>query len=212
MMDMDVFAWLLDAVVPPRESERAVRRATLDELCILMRPFLIESAGVPVTALLPYRSPLVQAAIQEAKFHRNTRATLLLGGVLRDYLLELSSEEAGLSRKVVLIPIPLSQKRRAERGYNQVEKILAAARGADTDVPLDSSLLSRARDTLPQTTLTREARLKNMNNAFVSAPADPSVTYVVIDDVTTTGATLRDAVRALTDAGATHIIPLALAH
>lgn len=212
MMGMDVFAWILDAVFPPRESERTVRGAVPDELYMLLNPFPLERAGFVSTALLPYRSPLVQAVIQEAKFHANTRALSLLGKVLREYLLELSSEEAGLSGKIVCIPIPLSRKRKGERGYNQVEKILEFALSNDIDAVLDTSLLSRTRDTLPQTTLTREARLLNMGGAFVSASADPSITYVVVDDVTTTGATLQDAVRALEEAGATHIIPLALAH
>lgn len=51
-----------------------------------------------------------------------------------------------------------------------------------------------------------------MRGAFFATMVDPSATYVVIDDVTTTGATLQDAARALTEAGASRIISIALAH
>ena len=52
-----------------------------------------------------------------------------------------------------------------------------------------------------------------MRGAFgVAHPADPAYTYIVIDDVLTTGATLQAAIDALQNAGADHIIPLALAH
>jgi predicted amidophosphoribosyltransferase len=52
-----------------------------------------------------------------------------------------------------------------------------------------------------------------MRGAFGAAhPADPTSTYLIIDDVLTTGATLQAAIDALKSAGATNIIPLALAH
>jgi predicted amidophosphoribosyltransferase len=52
-----------------------------------------------------------------------------------------------------------------------------------------------------------------MRGAFgATHSADPALTYILIDDVITTGATLQAAVDALTSAGASHIIPLALAH
>jgi predicted amidophosphoribosyltransferase len=52
-----------------------------------------------------------------------------------------------------------------------------------------------------------------MRGAFGAAhPLDPALTYIVVDDVITTGATLQAAIDALTTAGATNVIPIALAH
>ncbi len=209
---MNALKWLLDAVFPPRPTERMVDTAAPEELYRLVNPLPIETRGLSSIALLPYRSPLVQAVIQEAKFHAHTRALYLLGKVLKEYLLELSSEEAGLADCIVVLPIPLSSARKQERGHNQVEQVCRNALKGNTEILFDVTILTRVRDTLPQTTLTRERRLENMRGAFFATMVDPSATYVVIDDVTTTGATLQDAARALTEAGAVHIIPLALAH
>ena len=78
---------------------------------------------------------------------------------------------------------------------------------------IDATSLVRTRETISQVSLAREKREENMRGAFRAAHSiDPSHTYIVIDDVITTGATLQAAVDALKEAGAVHIIPLALAH
>ena len=73
-------------------------------------------------------------------------------------------------------------------------------------------LLTRTRDTPPQSTLDRSARQRNVAGAFAADAAARGATVWLIDDVLTTGATLQAAISALQEAGASHIIPLALAH
>jgi predicted amidophosphoribosyltransferase len=108
--------------------------------------------------------------------------------------------------------VPLGKIRRKERGFNQVEEV-ARRTAKELGIPVDASLLERTRETASQVSLDRDAREKNMKSAFKATCAlDPSQTYIVIDDVVTTGATLQAAIDALKKAGAEHIIPLALAH
>jgi predicted amidophosphoribosyltransferase len=107
---------------------------------------------------------------------------------------------------------PLGRERRAERGFNQAEEI---ARRVSRIIPftLDATLLERTRETPSQVSLQRYLREENMRGAFrATREADSAATYLIIDDVLTTGATLQAAVDALTMAGATHCVPLALAH
>ncbi|MEK7201270.1 MAG: ComF family protein, partial [Patescibacteria group bacterium] len=74
---------------------------------------------------------------------------------------------------------------------------------------LDTRLVRRVRDTPPQTKLGRNARLSNIDGAFVLTGALTSnCTYIVIDDVTTTGSTLRAVLQAIPG----KVLGISLAH
>lgn len=208
-------ARLLDTLFPPRGSELLVRNATYDTLAEVLSPSLLPQHEHAIISLLPYQEPLVQACIVEAKFHNNKKASELLSHTLSDYLLEALSDTSSLTRApTVLIPMPLSTKRRRERGYNQVERALEGLiLPEETLVSIDTALLTRTRDTAPQTTLPKHARAENVREAFsVGAHIDTECTFIVLDDVCTTGATLSEALRALTRAGAKKVSGLTLAH
>ena len=108
-----------------------------------------------------------------------------------------------LSAGAILVPVPLSRKRLRSRGYNQAAR-LAGALGAITGLAVAAELLKRARDTPSQTTLAPEARAANVAGAFV-ATGPVQGTFVVVDDVCTTGATLVAAATALRSAGAERV-------
>jgi len=103
----------------------------------------------------------------------------------------------------VLVPIPLGARRLRERGYNQSEH-LARALGARWSLPVRADLLARRRETTTQTALTPVARLANVAGAFEARNMAASA-LVLVDDVFTTGATLAEAARALSQAGAVRI-------
>lgn len=200
----------LDILFPPRDTESLVRDATLSELGRFVHPQMLADGRV---SLMPYRTPLARALIQEAKFRGNERAAALLGNVLREYLRSwLEEHEPFEARSVILVPLPLSKERLKERGYNQSERIAVHALSKLPEVRLEA-LLMRTRDTLPQTSLPRRERLRNMEAAFSAAlPLSGAHTYIVFDDVSTTGATLAAATEALSRAGAKEVLPLSLAH
>jgi len=202
---MGILSAVLDFLFPPKDTERIVRDCSLELLGTLVSPTLTEGG---VTALLPYRHSLVRAVILEAKFKKNAKAISLLAHILSDYLTGLAEEsEAFEKQRFVVVPIPLGKARKRERGYNQVEEV---ARKTGVAV---SPLVSRIRDTTPQMTLSRKARLANMLDAFtVTENPDASVTYVLLDDVVTTGATLSSASGTLRASGATKVLQLALSH
>ncbi|KND51373.1 MAG: comF family protein [Parcubacteria bacterium C7867-001] len=213
---MGPFSFLLDLLFPPRVSKQLERNANMEALAPSVSPITLPSEPFPTVALLSYRDPLVQGLIVELKYHESRRAVGLLATVLADYLLPLVAEDTALasSPRFMLVPVPLGRTRRSERGYNQVERICRAASHYMKDtIPTEASILKRTRDTAPQTTLSASERRTNMRGAFVAAhPLDPTHTYILVDDVTTTGATLAAAVEALREGGATHILPVALAH
>lgn len=189
----------LDILFPPRKSERIVRELSYEEFQAYQSPIYVQPN---VVALLPYRTREVSALIQEAKFRDNQKAQKLLGNLLADYMQEGELHES------LIIPIPLSPERHRSRGYNQIERILAAA-----DIIYESNVLVRTRNTAPQTSLGAQERRENLQNAFlVHGAIVPNKTYIVLDDVTTTGATLFSAMEALRSAGAHEVRAITLAH
>lgn len=98
----------------------------------------------------------------------------------------------------LIVPVPLHPRRERERGYNQSEWI---ARGLSrkTGIPMDTQHLIRCRNTDQQALLRGEKREENMKGAFrVNHPEDWSQKHILlVDDVITTGATLRACMAAL---------------
>ncbi|HET9641320.1 MAG TPA: phosphoribosyltransferase family protein [Candidatus Paceibacterota bacterium] len=197
--------YLLDVLFPPREDELVLRGVDHDAFLARLEPALLSETDPRAIALLPFSDMLVRAAVHEAKYHGSGHAHDLLSSALREYL----SDEEWLG-STCIVPVPLSVMRRRDRGFNQV---LEVARRAKLGIPIESGLLTRVRDTVSQVALSGEERRRNMRGAFRAAqPVFPFRTYIVLDDVITTGATMQAAIDALTKAGAEHVIPLAFAH
>lgn len=117
----------------------------------------------------------------------------------------------------LVVPVPLHWRRRLVRGFDQSEELarwaLVHARElAATPPPLGHRVLARVRATQPQTDLDADARAANLAAAFVVRRPDlvHGRRVLLIDDVTTTGATARACLQALADAGARSVHALAL--
>jgi len=206
---------LIDLIFPPRADERLLREISLDTFLVALRPTLVSDTRPATIALFSYGDPHVRAALHEAKYHGNSRAFTYLGYALAEYLRDL--DDVGRRTSYILVPVPLGRNRRKERGFNQMEEVahralrsLGAEKYRHT---LEPDLLERVRETHTQVSLPREQREQNMRGAFGAAhPIDPTANYILVDDVLTTGATLQAAIDALRAAGASSIIPIALAH
>ena len=109
-----------------------------------------------------------------------------------------------------VVPIPLAASRERQRGYNQ-SQLLAAEVARHLDRPLECDLLIRQRDTPPQTSLPRARRLANVRGSFRALRKLSGTRILLVDDVTTTGATIEAATRALRRRGAVWVGALVLA-
>jgi len=167
-----------------------------------------DKTGVPATtALFSYKDPRCRRAIWEIKYRGNPRIAALFGALLAEQIeADLAEHAPFVDAPVCLVPIALSAKRERERGWSQ-SRMLARAilRAMTLPARYNPYALRRRNERSPQTTLcSRAQRLANMHNVFsVDRRADlDGVHAILIDDVTTTGATLADAQRALYEAGA----------
>jgi competence protein ComFC len=120
-----------------------------------------------------------------------------------------------LDTSTVFVPIPLHSQKLKKRGYNQ-SKLLAEGLAKRFTIPV-SDCLRRVKLTKTQVGLSKEDRIKNIQNAFLlqSKSIDIAKKYhnvFLIDDVVTSGATLREAAKVLKKAGVKNVWGLTLAH
>lgn len=174
---------LSDFVFPPSEAEKLLRSVNQLTLKTLYQPGVFKN----FTYLCRYGEPIVQAAILENKFYHSQLAAKHLRSIL-EYWVETQT------KLTLYIPIPLGRKRFRQRGHNQVETFL------QTVVPrshIETKVLQRRVETLPQSQLDKNSRYRNVKNAFefTGNKFDFSAysQVVIVDDVLTTGATLTAA-------------------
>ncbi len=196
---MRVINFLINLVVPRRASERMVASLTMRDLEMLQTPH-----G------LPYHAHEAQALVWEIKYYGNKRAAQLAGALLAEELLAIASEELG---RPLLIPVPMHKARRRERGHNQTELLCEAAlQTLGQAYEYAPQALARVTNTPHQQGLERTKRLGNVKNSMqADAKFVAGRTCVVVDDVSTTGATFAEATRALKALGAARIHCVALA-
>ena len=167
------------------------------------------TAGADAPAFDGLRTPFVFAgdarrAILEAKFRG---VTSLLPPLARAAA-EVVPAEWDID---VVVPIPLARGRRRARGYNQAA-IAAVEVGRRLHLPVRVRWLRRIRETPAQAGLTATARDRNLLGAFEVRGSDSvPASVLLVDDVTTTGATFEEAARALRLAGVRRVYALALA-
>ena len=108
----------------------------------------------------------------------------------------------------ILVPIPLHPSRQRQRRYNQSAE-LARALGQLTGLRVDATLLRRSRKTRQQVGLSGAGRLRNVAGAFAAHPdiarRSGGRRIVLVDDVYTTGATIKAATRCLLKSGVTAV-------
>ena len=106
----------------------------------------------------------------------------------------------------VIIPIPLNNRKELERGFNQSREI-AEIISSYFGIPLAQNFLVRKKYTLPQINLKLKQRSENIKNAFELLPDNEiqGKTILLIDDVTTSGATLNEAAKVLRENGVKEI-------
>ncbi|CCH48537.1 ComF family protein [Pseudodesulfovibrio piezophilus] len=140
------------------------------------------------------------------KFNNATGSTRLLAEMLAAAFLDKEGPPPD-----IIVPVPLHKRRLLWRGFNQSTE-LCRPLSQQTHSPIVQKSLVRTRYTQPQTMLGRAERRENIKSAF-TANTDlvRGNRVLLVDDVYTTGATLRECTVMLKQAGATRVDVLVLA-
>ncbi len=184
-----------------------------------------------VKAIFSYRNTLCRQAIWEIKYRANKKLIRDFSLLLYEYILEELGDLDTFDSftKPILIPIPCSKSRQKEKGFNQCILItrelikIDKERNGNNFTCLENFLIKKV-DTPHQARVSnRKTRLKNLTNTFSvdkktcgmlstlngvpnRSGSIPQVflskySFIIIDDVITTGATMNEAFRALKNAG-----------
>lgn len=206
MRFLTILETIFDTILPLKARAARTKERSIEDIPLM--PQAHDLLGVRITTLMEYQNPAVEDLIRSLKYDGSAHAAKLASAVLADYLREeLASSRTFSARKILIVPVPLHKSRARERGWNQIALFLQALPEEFRDGSLATlalEALARTRATKPQTRLPRSERLSNVAGAF-AAPDGSLVrdaNIFLIDDVTTTGATLANAATPLRRAGA----------
>lgn len=215
---MSVSSFILSILYSNRCRLCNTRTGPLCASCIHYIPFDTYTPDRNTIAFYAYRKGGLKRVLWLLKYHHQRSLAYTLGTMLADVLVPELEERVRFENfsNPVLLPIPLSKKSLRARGYNQVTEIARAlvARGHGELVLIDNTLI-KTKDTK------RQARCKNRSDRFTNLRGAFSIQHpelitgrnvIILDDVTTTGATLEEATKVVLKAKPRSVLRVALAH
>ncbi len=146
----------------------------------------------------------VRIAIHLLKYAGAERIADLFGS----YIARKIANDEKLSMSRLIIPVPLHPSRKRERGYNQSE-LIARRVGEELQMSCEPAILERNRQTQTQTMFDAEGRRRNIEGAFTLTKDGSDrilgKNLLLVDDVITTGSTIRECAKVLVEGGARQV-------
>ncbi|MHB1316850.1 MAG: ComF family protein [Minisyncoccota bacterium] len=210
----NIFSYIFEWLFPPRNTEISTQSFKPENLLTIPRAKEIDQNTF---ALFSYKDIRVTSLVWEIKYHKNKTALSHTTPLLTDYIIEEYSERSLFENwnTCLLIPVPTTKKQKNKRGYSHTEFICEnIIKLLPKNITYSPNILEKIIDTPAQhKQKDRRSRLKNLRGTQkVSGKIEPNTSVILIDDVTTTGATLNESKRALKEAGVKNIISFTIAH
>ncbi len=180
------------------------RLPTLNKTCHPKADFILANA-------VSFKNNAVRELVCSLKYQNIKCSAEPLKEILGEYIRNNFEEQDLKSR--LFIPVPLHKNKKRKRGFNQSELILKLYQSKTKKINI-SSCLKRTKDTPSQTKCENyEERRKNLDGVFQIKKSEEvkNKNVIIFDDVFTSGATMREAVKVLKKAGARKIIGLVIA-
>ena len=209
-----IFDYFANILIPEKTQIRRILSINEADLFILLPKSKFKSKDIIV--LFDYQNDTVKNLVKSFKYKNNRKVKERLAKYLYDEILEyLSDISIFYGNKPILIPMPMSNKERKERGFNQCEEMVnELEKIGNKNFEVRQNLLFKIKETERQTKLKKEARMINVNHCMnVNHKIDlENRVIIVFDDVFTTLSTYNEACRALNQAKPKKIVGLFIAH
>jgi competence protein ComFC len=216
---------ILDIVFPAKCLGCGKSGTELCCACLNDAPNAERESAKWIFPIYDYRHPIVKKSLWLLKYSGKRRLAIIFAENIYDKILEELSELNLMENFVepILIPIPLSKDRYRERGFNQSQLICEELTKINNlrhgvDLKLEKNILIKIKETEHQARIKdRNIRLKNLVGSFAIKNTQnveflKGKNIILIDDITTTGATLNEARRILKKFGARKVIAFTVAH
>ena len=205
---------LLDFLFPKEKIETEIENMSAKE--ILERGntdvVLAKARISSITSIFSYKDPFVKKLIEIVKYKGNKKVIDNCGEIIYKEIIKTKH------KNLILIPIPSSNKRRREKGFNQTELLCESILKNNPELfDYQKNILIKTKHRISQTKLKRKDRLDNLKNSMEIKNSESEELIknreiILIDDVWTTGATTSEAVRVLEEAGVKSVYIYTLAH
>lgn len=211
------FDAILSFILPKETDVVEMENLSIEEL-VEKIPRAGELEGIKCKALFQYKNKIARKAIWEIKYRGNKKIAEKLSKLFYEFILETAADEMLFSNftNPLLLPIPASKSTLKERGFNQCELIAKEVEKIDIgkNFEINFNALRKIKETPHQSkSKNRAERLENLKNSFgTDSKKVKGRNIIVIDDVITTGATMKEAMKTLHAAGAKKVLGFAIAH
>jgi competence protein ComFC len=208
--------FVLDSILPPRKDFDIVKKLNPEKIEALPRSEKVLGEEW-IHPLFKYKDKRVKAIIWELKYNENTTPIEYIGKLLYEEIISAISDIFIFDNdaEFVIIPIPITNQRRIDRGYNQTEIITKAIIENDINHTLlyAPQWLEKIIDTPRQShSETRYDRVMNLLDSFRANKLIDRKYVILVDDVVTTGSTLKEARKELLLNNAKQVLAFTIAH
>lgn len=208
---MKIFEKVIDLIYPEKnicficeEFDETIKNHLCSE-CRKQLEFIDHQIEDHIICPLKYTDK-VRQIIFSYKYSKNPYLYKMLGPIVLEELEKRKDIEIDL-----IVPIPMSKRKKAKRGFNQSE-LLAKFLSEKLNIEMDSKNLIKHKKTKSQSGLSKALRRENIKGAFsIKTNVFEGKSVLIVDDIMTTGATYNEAKRNIMDKGGkkTYLITIA---
>ncbi len=185
------------------------------EKCLYPLPKSFENPLPWSFSVFEYKNRIIRKAIWLLKFSKKYSVLDDLAYLINKSFSDLLEKEKLNEKELVLIPIPITKRSKSVRGYNQSALICKILLKNRENITIEDSVLVKIKNHLPQNKIkNRNERLNNVKNSFRVKNTErvKGKIIILVDDVVTTGATLKEAKKVLVESGTKKVLGFSIAH